>query len=74
MNEINKFIGIFTIPTTILPIGSGIITASIKTKKNKIALRSIIIKTIIPLILGNLYNIKMVGAIRMKVQTRRIMR
>jgi hypothetical protein len=67
-NEINRLIGILIIPIKKVPRGSVIMTASMKTKNAKIELKSIIIKTITPRILGNLYNINIVGTKKTRIQ------
>jgi hypothetical protein len=65
-------IGILTIPRLKSSKRNGIITTSINIKKIKIKIKRIIIKTIIPLILGNLNNTKIVETkkiIKVKIKT-----
>ncbi len=63
--DIKRLIGIIIIPKEISSIGKGIIKVCIITRNTATVTNKMIISTIIPLILGNLYNINPVGGISM---------
>lgn len=64
IREINRLAGIFIIFRSISSNGRGMINVLTNNSNNIREINRIIIKKTTPLILGNLYNIKTVGAER----------
>ena len=69
--EIKRLIGIFIAPNPISSNGKGIIKISTIPRKNIIETSKMIICTVIPLILGNMYNKKQVGTIIIMIETKK---
>ena len=70
--DIKRLIGIVIIPNVISSKGKGIMNICIINRKIVTDTNKMIISTIIPLIRGNLYKIRLVGAISMLIEIMRI--
>ena len=70
--DIKILIGIVIIPNVISGKGKGIIKVCTISRNTVTNTNKMIISTIIPLILGNLYNIRPVGAISMLTDIMRV--